>query len=298
MSELITGATTALITPFKNGTLDEATFGRLIQRQIDNGINAVCPVGTTGESATLSHEEHKRCIEIAVEVCKGTDTKVLAGAGSNATHEAIDIARHAEACGVDAIFSVSPYYNKPSQEGLYQHYKAIAKSVELPFMLYNVPGRTGVDISADTVCRLFNDVPNIYGIKEATGSIERTVELLSKQPNLYVFSGDDAIDYPILANGGKGVTSVTSNLLPDMKSKLVQAALKGDFKTSKAINDELYPINKVLFCESNPIPIKAAMYIAGLIDTLEYRLPLVAPSSENMNKIEEVMKNYNIVGAK
>jgi len=297
MSNLITGATTALITPFKNGTLDEATFAKLIKRQINNGIDAICPVGTTGESATLTHDEHKRCIEIAVEVCKGTNTKVLAGAGSNATHEAIEIAQHAQDCGVDAIFSVSPYYNKPSQEGLYQHYKAIATSVDLPFMLYNVPGRTGVDISADTVCRLFDDVENIYGIKEATGSIERTVELLSRRPELYVFSGDDAIDYPILANGGKGITSVTSNLLPDLKSELAHLALKGDFAASKAINDKLYNINKVMFCESNPIPIKAAMYIAGLIDTLEYRLPLVQPSMENMKKIEEVMKNYNIVGA-
>ena len=298
MENLISGATTAIITPFKNGLLDEVTFAKLIQRQINNGIDAICPVGTTGESATLTHDEHKRCIEIAIEVCKGSNTKVLAGAGSNATHEAIDIARHAEECGVDAIFSVSPYYNKPSQEGLYQHYKAIAKSVEIPFMLYNVPGRTGVDISADTVCRLFDDVDNIFGIKEATGSIERTVELLSKRPDLYVFSGDDAIDYPILANGGKGVTSVTANLLPDIKSELVHSALKGDFARAKELNSQLYPINKILFCESNPIPIKAAMYIAGLIDTLEYRLPLVAPSSENMNKIEEVMQNYKIVGVK
>jgi len=297
MSSLITGATTALITPFKNGSLDEATFAKLIQRQIDHGIDAVCPVGTTGESATLTHDEHKRCIEIAVEVCKGTDTKVLAGAGSNATHEAIEIAQHAQECGVDAIFSVSPYYNKPSQEGLYQHYKAIAQSVELPFMLYNVPGRTGVDILPETVCRLFDDVENIFGIKEATGSIERTVSLLAKRPNLYLFSGDDAIDYPILANGGKGITSVTANLLPDLKSDLVHLALKGDFVASRSINDQLYDINKVLFCESNPIPIKAAMYIAGLIDTLEYRLPLVPPSKQNMKQIEEVMKNYTIVGA-
>jgi 4-hydroxy-tetrahydrodipicolinate synthase len=298
MSSLITGATTALITPFKNGTLDEATYGKLIQRQIDAGIDAVCPVGTTGESATLTHDEHKRCIEIAVEVCKGSQTKVLAGAGSNATHEAIDIARHAERCGVDAIFSVSPYYNKPSQEGLYQHYKAIAKSVELPFMLYNVPGRTGVDIQADTVCRLFDDVENIFGIKEATGSIERTVELLAKRPDLYLFSGDDAIDYPILANGGKGITSVTANLVPKLKAELVHTALRGELKQSKAINDMLYPVNKVLFCESNPIPIKAAMYIAGLIDTLEYRLPLVAPSLENMNLIEDVLRECNIEGIK
>jgi len=297
MNNYITGATTAIITPFKNGTLDEATYAKLIQRQIDNNIDAICPVGTTGESATLTHDEHKRCIEITVEVCKGTKTKVLAGAGSNSTLEAIDIAKHAEECGVDALFSVSPYYNKPSQEGLYQHYKAIATAVKVPFMLYNVPGRTGVDILPDTVKRLFDDVENIMGIKEATGSIERTVELLAKVPDLYVFSGDDAIDFPILASGGKGITSVTANLLPDMKAELTHAALEGNFKRSKEINDQLFEINKVLFCESNPIPIKAAMYIAGLTDTLEYRLPLVQPSTENMKKIESVMKKYKIVGA-
>ncbi|MBN2826095.1 MAG: 4-hydroxy-tetrahydrodipicolinate synthase [Campylobacterales bacterium] len=292
----VTGATTALITPFKNNQLDEATYAKLIQRQIDNGIDAICPVGTTGESATLSHDEHKRCIEIAVEVAKGTSVKVLAGAGSNATHEAIDIAKHAQKAGVDAIFSVAPYYNKPSQEGLYQHYKAIANAVEIPLMLYNVPGRTGVDISADTVIRLFDDVPNIYGIKEATGSIERTIELLSRRPELKVFSGDDAIDYAILSNGGAGITSVTANLLPDIKANLVRAALQGDFKTSKKLNDELYALNKILFCESNPIPIKAAMYLAGLIETLEYRLPLLSPSSANMKRIEQIIKNYKIVG--
>ena len=293
----VTGATTALITPFKNGKLDEEGYARLIQRQIDNGIDAVCPVGTTGESATLTYDEDLRCMEIAVEVCKGSATKVLAGAGSNATAEAIYTAQRARDCGVDAIFSVSPYYNKPSQEGLYQHYKAIAEAVsDVPFMLYNVPGRTGVDISADTVVRLFEDVPNIYGIKEATGSLERTVELLSRCPDLAVLSGDDAIDYPILSAGGAGITSVTANLLPDLKSRLVKSALSGDFATSRAHNEQLHPINKVLFCESNPIPIKAAMYIAGLIDTLEYRLPLVAPSSENLKRIEAVMENYTIVG--
>ncbi|MGE4396658.1 MAG: 4-hydroxy-tetrahydrodipicolinate synthase, partial [Sulfurimonas sp.] len=228
---------------------------------------------------------------------RGTDTKVLAGAGSNSTAEAVEAAKTAQKCGVDAIFSVAPYYVKPSQEGLYQHYKTIAEAVpELPFMLYNVPGRTVVDITADTVIRLFDDVKNIYGIKEATGSLERSVELLSRRPELKVFSGDDAIDYPILANGGAGITSVTANLLPDLKSELVRLALSGDYKGSKAINDKLFPINKALFLESNPIMIKAAMYIAGLINTLEYRLPLVAPSAQNMKILEEVMKNYEIKG--
>ena len=294
---LVTGSSTALITPFKNGKLDEQTYAALIQRQIDNGMDAVCPVGTTGESATLTSDEDIRCMEIAVEVCKGTKTKVLAGAGSNSTAEAINTAKRAQKCGVDAIFSVSPYYNKPSQEGLYQHYKIIAESVsELPFMLYNVPGRTGVDISADTTIRLFDDVKNIYGVKEATGSLGRTVELLSRRPDLKVFSGDDAIDYPILANGGAGITSVTSNLMPDLKSELVRLALAGDFAGAKAINDKLYPLNSVMFCEANPMPIKAAMYIAGLIPTLEYRLPLTPPSLESMKKIEDVMKNYEIKG--
>ena len=294
---IVTGSSTALITPFKNGKLDEQTYAALIQRQINNRMDAVCPVGTTGESATLSSDEDKRCMEIAVEVCKGTQTKVLAGAGSNSTSEAILAAKNAQECGVDAIFSVAPYYVKPSQEGLYQHYKAIAESVpDLPFMLYNVPGRTVVDISADTVIRLFDDIQNIYGIKEATGSIERAVELLSRRPDLKVFSGDDAIDYPILANGGAGITSVTSNLIPDLKSELVRLALAGDFAGSKAINDKLYPLNSIMFCEANPIPIKAAMYIAGLIPTLEYRLPLTPPSKESMKQIEEVMKNYEIKG--
>lgn len=289
------GAMTALITPFKNKALDEAKYAELIQRQIDNGIDVVVPVGTTGESATLSHDEHKRCIEIAVEVCKGSDTKVMAGAGSNSTAEAIDLAAFAQKAGADAILSVSPYYNKPTQEGLYRHYKAIAESVDIPVLLYNVPGRTGVDIKPETVFRLFDEVPNIYGIKEATGSIERCVELLAKRPELYVISGDDAINYPIIANGGMGVISVSANLLPDRMSMLVHAGLAGQFDTAKMINDELFELNKILFIESNPIPIKAAMYIAGLLDSLEYRLPLVEPSKENMKKIEAVLKKYEVV---
>jgi 4-hydroxy-tetrahydrodipicolinate synthase len=296
MSNII-GAMTALITPFKDGKLDSATYAKLIQRQIDHGIDAVVPVGTTGESATLSHHEHKECIEIAVDVCKGTDVKVIAGAGSNATHEAIDLAQFAQKSGADAILSVSPYYNKPSQTGLYEHYKAIANAIELPVMLYNVPGRTGVDIAPQTVFKLFDEIDNIYAIKEATGSMERSVELLSERPQLVLVSGDDAINYPLLANGAQGIISVSANLLPDQLSELVHTALKGDIKASKGINDTLYAINKVLFVESNPIPIKAAMYIAGLIDTLEYRLPLVPPSSENMKKLEEVLNKYTIIGA-
>ena len=191
---ILTGAMTALITPIKNNKLDEEGYARLVKRQIDNGITTVVPVGTTGESATLSHDEHKQCIAIAVDVCKNTDATVLAGAGSNATAEAIDLARFAQTEGADAVLCVTPYYNKPSQEGLYQHYIAIADAVELPVMLYNVPGRTAVDLLPSTVKRLFDDRENIYAIKEATGSMVRTVELLGKIPDLKVISGDDAIN--------------------------------------------------------------------------------------------------------
>ena len=290
------GAMTALITPFKNNKIDTQTYERQIKRQIENGIDAVVPVGTTGESATLSHLEHKECIEIAVAVCKGSDTKVLAGAGSNATSEAIELAQFAQQQGADGILSVTPYYNKPTQEGLFQHYKAIANAIEIPVLLYNVPGRTGVDLFAETTIRLFHECSNIYGVKEATGSIQRCVELLAKEPKLAVISGDDMINYPLISNGGTGVISVTANLLPDKIADLTHYGMKEEYKKSKAINDALYDINSVLFCESNPIPIKAAMHIAGLMPSLEYRLPLVEPSAENFRKIEETLKKYEIKG--
>ncbi|WP_300363383.1 4-hydroxy-tetrahydrodipicolinate synthase [Hydrogenimonas sp.] len=296
MSETITGAMTALITPFKNGKVDHEQFAKLIERQIRHGIDAVVPVGTTGESATLSHDEHKECIETAVAVCKGTKVKVVAGAGSNSTLEAIDLAKFAEKAGADAILSVCPYYNKPTQEGIYRHYRAIAESIDIPVMLYNVPGRTALDIAPDTVFRLFDEVANVYAIKEATGSMERTLHLKAKRPALAVISGDDAINYPIMATGGNGCISVTSNLLPDMIADLIHAAERADFSASKAISDRLYDINKALFIESNPIPIKAAMYIAGLIETLEYRLPLTPPTAEHMRQIETVIKQYEIPG--
>lgn len=294
MSEII-GAMTALITPMQNDKLDTKTYQKLIQRQIKHGIDVVVPVGTTGESATLSHSEHRECIEIAIDTCKGTNTKVLAGAGSNSTKEASELAKFAENAGADGILAVTPYYNKPTQEGLYEHYKAIASSISIPLLTYNVPGRTSVDLLADTVIKLVENIDNIYGVKEATGSMERTVEILAKNPNIAVISGDDAINYPIMANYGKGCISVTSNLLPDKISNLIHTGLAGQFDTSKAINDELYNINKALFVESNPIPIKTAMHIAGLLPSLEFRLPLTKASSQTIKLLERVMSEYNIV---
>jgi 4-hydroxy-tetrahydrodipicolinate synthase len=285
---------TALITPFKEGVLDEKSYGDLIERQVRLGIDGVVPVGTTGESATLSHDEHKRCIEIAIEVTKNSETKVLAGAGSNSTIEAINLAKFAEKAGADGILSVAPYYNKPSQEGLYLHYKSIANSVNLPVMLYNVPGRTASDIQPETVKRLLERVENISSIKEASGSLHRVVELRDI-PNLDIISGDDGINYQILASGGNGVISVTANLLPNKISELVKAVESGDFKKGRDINQELSEMNSVLFVESNPIPIKAIMHIAGLLPTLEYRLPLTPPSLENMKKLEKTLQKYEVL---
>jgi 4-hydroxy-tetrahydrodipicolinate synthase len=286
------GAMTALITPFKDGKVDTKTYENLIKRQIENGIDTVVPVGTTGESATLTHDEHKECIEIAVKTTKGTNTKVMAGAGSNSTAEAIDLAKFAQEIGADSILSVTPYYNKPQQEGLYQHYKAIADAIDIDMLLYNVPGRTGVDLLPDTVDRLYNECDNIYGIKEATGSMIRTVELIAQNRDLVVISGDDGINFPLMANGAQGVISVTANLFPDKIAALVNAALAKDYDTAQKINEELLDINTVLFCESNPIPIKAAMYLAGHIETLEYRLPLTPPSESNMQKIKTSLQKY------
>ena len=293
--EIITGSMTALITPFKNGKVDLVKYESLIKRQIAQGINAVVPVGTTGESATLSFNEHKECIEVAVAACKGSNTKVIAGAGSNATHEACELAKHAQDVGADGILSITPYYNKPTQEGLYQHFKAIANSVEIPFVLYNVPGRTSVDLEAKTAIRLFDDIKNIYSIKEATSSLERAICLISQRKDFLVFSGDDAIDFPMLVNGAKGIISVTANILPNLKSQLVNSVFEGDYERAKQINEDLYALNSVLFCESNPIPIKAAMYLSGLLDTLEYRLPLLAPSSETMKKLEKTLEKYEVI---
>ncbi len=291
----LTGAMTALITPFKNGKLDEIIYEKLIKRQIAQGIDCVVPVGTTGESATLNMSEHKSCIEIAVASCKGTSVKVIAGAGGNATAEAMELGVHAQNVGADAILSVTPYYNKPTQEGLYQHYKTIANALDIPVMLYNVPGRTAVDMSTDTCVRLFNDIPNIYSVKEATGSLERTIELLTKAPEFAVISGDDAIDFPMMAQGASGCISVTANILPNIKSQIIHLVQDKKYDEARVLNNFLYPLNSALFCEANPIPIKAAMYIACLIDTLEYRLPLTPPSNESMKLLEKTLEQYEII---
>lgn len=311
---MIVGAMSALVTPFKNGKIDVETYASLLKRQIKYGMDACVPAGTTGESATMSHTEHKECIEIAVSVCKehnknvksstkskknsikapNKKIKVLAGAGSNNTIEAIELAKFAQKCGADAILSVAPYYNKPSEKGLVEHYLAIANAVEIPIMLYNVPSRSGCDITPKVAQKLFKNAKNIYAIKEASGSMERVITLSNMESKGKIFSGDDILNYPILAYGGSGVISVTGNLLPKEIADLTHFAMCGEYEKALDLSNKLYEINKVLFIESNPMPIKAAMWLSGLIPSLEYRLPLVKPSKDTLEKLEKILQNYEV----
>lgn len=289
------GSMTALVTPFRNGVLDENTFASLVKRQINNKIDAVVVAGTTGESPTLSKEERLQCIKIAVELCKNTSTKVVSGAGSNNTKLAVELSKMAQNAGSDAVLSITPYYNKPTNDGLYEHYKSIATAIDIPIMLYNVPSRTGVSLDMTLASRLFRDFKNIYGIKDASGSLERVLELRNIEPSMAIFSGEDLINYPILSSGGKGVVSVVGNLLPDRLSEVVRLALEGRFEESKEAHQSLFDITIALFMESNPLPIKAAMYLAGLLPELEYRLPLVKPSNKTLDEISKILEKYEVI---
>jgi 4-hydroxy-tetrahydrodipicolinate synthase len=288
------GCGTAMVTPFHpDGSLDEATLRLLVQRQLDAGIDFLVPCGTTGESPTLSHEEHLRVVEITLELAKGR-VPVLAGAGGYNTAEVISLAQELAAIGVDGILSVTPYYNKPSQEGLYQHYKTLASTVSLPIILYSVQGRTGVNIEPATVKRLAS-VQNIVGIKEASGNIAQMAAILNAvHSDFLVFSGDDAIALPLIALGGRGVISVASNEIPAEMTLLTHLALQNDFPAARQLHRRYLPLMEVNFVESNPIPVKAAMAELGLLKPV-WRLPLVAPGRENMARIRAVLEALNLV---
>jgi len=290
----ISGTMTALVTPFtKNGEeVDWKRYRQLIWRQIDANIDWIVPVGTTGESPTLTHREHQELIRVAVEECAGTATRVLAGTGSNSLREAIELSQFAEKVGADGVLVVSPYYNKPTQRGLFSHFSQLAKSISIPVVLYNIPGRTCVNLEVETICQLAKEYPNIVAVKEATGKIENVVALQTYCPKISVLSGEDSINYPILATGGRGVISVLSNILPKKVKKLVDSALKGDFTTAKQLGEELYPFNKLLFIETNPIPVKFVLAQMGLIE-LAYRLPLTPPSPSAQQQIIQFLKQHN-----
>jgi 4-hydroxy-tetrahydrodipicolinate synthase len=287
------GCGTALITPFqKNGSLDEVAIKKLVRRQIDAGIHFLVPVGTTGESPTISLEEHLRVVELVVEAAKG-QVPVLAGAGGYWTDDVIDLVQRIDALGVDGILSVTPYYNKPTQEGLYQHYKAIAKCTKLPIILYSVQGRTGVNIEPATVKRLAA-IKNIVGIKEASGSMAQVARVIQEVPEGFlVLSGDDSVTIPLMALGGHGVISVAGNEIPGEMANLAEACLNQDFGTARAIQRQYLPLMEVNFIESNPIPVKAAMAMMGLCKPV-WRLPLVPPTAASMEKIAAVLKQVGL----
>lgn len=291
---MFTGCGTAMVTPFKEDlSLDEATLRSLVRRQIDFGIDFLVPCGTTGESPTLTHEEHLRVVEITVQEAKGK-VPVVAGAGGYSTAEVIALAKEIEALGADGLLSVTPYYNKPMQEGLYQHYKAIASATNLPIIIYSVQGRTGVNVEPATLKRL-SEFKNIVGVKEASGNISQMSAVLSQVPEGFdVLSGDDAITLPLIALGGRGVISVVSNEIPAEMTQLARLANAGDFTGARALHRKFLPLMDINFVESNPMPVKAAMAAMGLLKPV-YRLPMVPPQPASIRKIEDVLASLNLL---
>jgi 4-hydroxy-tetrahydrodipicolinate synthase len=296
MRTRFTGVGTALITPFRmDGSLDEAAVKRLVRRQLDAGIHFVSPCGTTGEAPTLSHGEKLRVSELVVEEVNGR-IPVLAGAGGYDTREVIELARDLEKVGVDGILSVTPYYNKPTQEGLYQHFKAIAGGTRLPIMLYNVPGRTGVNMEPKTVARLAQ-IPNIVAVKEACGNVVQMSEIVAATPeDFLLLSGDDPLTVATMAVGGVGVVSVASNEAPAEMVQIVELCERGDLAAARKLHHWLLPLIQVNFAESNPIPCKAAMAAMGLIEE-SYRLPMVPPSAATREKVMGVLQQLKLLGA-
>jgi len=291
---MFTGCGTALVTPFRHDrSLDEPTLRALVRRQIAAGINFLVPCGTTGESPTLTHEEHMRVVEITLDEAKGR-VPVLAGAGGYNTREVISLAVELKAMGADGILSVTPYYNKPTQEGLYQHYKAIATAVQLPIVVYSVQGRTGVNVEPATLRRLAA-IDYIVGVKEASGNISQMAQVIQQTPSGFtVLSGDDSITIPLIALGGKGIVSVVSNEIPAEMTQLAQAALAGDFARARELQRQYLPLMDVNFVESNPIPVKAAMAMMGLLEPI-WRLPMVAPAEANRARIESVLDTLGLL---
>jgi 4-hydroxy-tetrahydrodipicolinate synthase len=294
---MFTGCGTALITPFSaDGSVDEAALRKLVKRQIDAGINFLVPCGTTGESPTLTRREHVRVVEITLEEAHGK-VPVLGGAGGYNTAEVIELAGELRHLGVNGILSVTPYYNKPTQEGLYQHFKAIAKAVPLPMVVYSVQGRTGVNVEPGTLKRLA-EIENIVGVKEASGNISQMASVVQQVPESFnVLSGDDSITIPLIALGGRGIISVVSNEIPGEMTRLAQAAMAGDFAGARALQRQWLPLMDVNFVESNPIPVKAAMAMMGLCEPV-WRLPMTPPSAQNRAKIEAVLQAVGLVSSR
>jgi 4-hydroxy-tetrahydrodipicolinate synthase len=290
---MFTGALTALVTPFKDGKIDEEALRRLVEFQIKNGTNGLVPCGTTGESATLSHGEHNRVIDITIEKAKGR-VPVVAGTGSNSTAETVTLTKHAQEAGADAALLISPYYNKPSQDGLYEHYRIVAGEVDLPLIVYNVPGRTALNMLPETVARL-SEIKNIIGIKEATADLEQVSEVIEySREGFCVLSGDDSTTFPLLAVGGHGVISVTSNIAPGDVADMCRLFLSGKVEEARRLHYKLQPLNRAMFVETNPVPVKTALSMMGMV-TGELRPPLVGLSEGNRRKVQQALKSYGLI---
>ena len=291
---MIKGSIVAIVTPFTKGKVDDKKFRKLIEFQIKNGTDGIVPCGTTGESPTLSHEEHHRVIEICVDAVKGR-VPVIAGTGSNSTDEAIALTQHAAKVGANAALVVSPYYNKPTQEGLYQHFRAVALSVKIPIILYNIAGRTAVNIEPSTMARLAKDCPNILGVKEASGSLDQ-MQMIKKlcREDFLLISGDDGLLLPLLSIGGVGVISVAANLIPQDVKRIITFFESGDIRQAQKLYYKILPLVKALFLETNPIPVKTAMGLLGLCSP-DLRLPLCAMSTDNLNKLKTALEEYGLL---
>ena len=288
------GAFVAIVTPFTDGRVDEQALADLIEFHIANGTHGIVPCGTTGESATMSHDEHHRVVELTVKTVNGR-VPVVAGSGSNSTAEAIDLTRHARQAGADGALMVSPYYNKPSQEGLYQHYKAVAEAVDIPIILYNVPSRTSSNILPSTVARLA-DVDNIVGIKEASGDLNQISEVIRLCPDDFaVMSGDDFTSMPTVLLGATGVISVTSNVAPKDMAQMMDAALAGDLATARSLHYKLFPLMQAMFYDTNPVPAKKSLELMGKIKSGTPRLPLHPMNDETLVRLKAALADYGLI---
>ena len=294
MSQTFQGSFVAMVTPFRNGEVDEAKLRELVEFHVTNGTDGLIPCGTTGESPTLSHDEHHRVVELVIEAARGR-IRVVAGTGSYSTSDAIEMTKHAERAGAAGALVVNPYYNKPTQEGLYRHFRAVAESVSIPILVYNIQGRTAINVETDTMARLARDVKNVVGVKEASGSLDQMSQVIAAcGPDFSVLSGDDNITLPLLAIGGSGVVSVIANIVPRETADLVHAALDGDWKRARDLHYRLFPLARAAFLETNPIPIKEAMAMAGMIEP-EFRLPMCRMSDANREKLRAILKSYSLV---
>ena len=295
MKPTFQGSLVALVTPFRDGQVDEPKLRELVEFHVANGTDAIIPCGTTGESPTLSHDEHKRVVEVVIEAARGR-VPVVAGTGSNSTTEAIDLTAHAKKAGAAGALVVNPYYNKPTQEGLYRHFKAIAEGVDIPILVYNIQSRTAVNVETDTLARLAK-IPNIVGVKEASGSLDQMTQvILACGPDFSVLSGDDNLTLPLMAVGGRGVVSVVANIVPRDTAEMTHAALEGDWKRARDLFHRLFPLCRAMFIETNPIPVKEAMAMLGMIAP-EFRLPLCRLADANRERLKTVLQQFGLLKA-